>query len=71
MAVPKVGDKIYVDDWAEANGGLATVSRIEQSDGFHLVGIKEVGGVTYNWEGHLESRQDRLRKQFGSKPASR
>lgn len=44
MAVPKVGDKIYVDSFLEADGGLATVSMIEKDGGVHFISIKEVGG---------------------------
>ena len=71
MAVPKVGDEIYVDDcgWEGTNGGLAKVSRIEENGGVHFVSMEEVG-VSFRWEEHLEDLQGQLRERFGSIRAS-
>lgn len=75
MALPKVGDKIYVqtslylshgeDDFC---GGWAIVSKVYEQYGSVWISIEERVSHGYNWE-YLEKQQEEWTKEYGDQHA--
>jgi hypothetical protein len=79
MAMPKPGDKIYVEGTIYLHhgaddflGGICTVKAVDthvQSNGEESssVEIVEDPGTWYRWEGYLEVHQEEWKKEYGER----
>lgn len=73
MAIPQVGDKIYIP-WhghgAEDCGGQAQVTSVEGPDakGAVFITLAERPGYRYNWK-FLEIQQEKLHEKYQEKLA--
>jgi hypothetical protein len=79
IAVPKIGDDIYVPTSLyighgedDVRGGLAKVKSISENisagQSTPFIEVYEHPGVSYNWE-LLYKRQDELKERFGNNRA--